>query len=401
MTICRFSSLGLGVLVVLLSGCQVAQVREPVRAIWVTRGDYRSPADVTRIMDNCQQAGFNAVMFQVRGNGTAFYKSKLEPWADELGGADPGWDPLALACQEAHVRGMDLHAWVNVMPAWRGTKPPTNPEQLYNKHPEWFWYDQKGQRQALSSFYVSLNPCLPEVRTYLVDVFRDLVAHYDVDGLHMDYIRFPNEPPAIPERSGIDYPYDARTLVLYKQATGLTPEDDKERWNQWRTDQVTQLVTDIHNMLRSTKPHVSLTACTGTNPEASARRHFRDDRRWANERLVEAVFPMNYVDSPEDFGKRLDDVLADKPPVPVVPGLWFGRHRDQTPEEAAGDVKQQIEIARAKTGNFCIFSYASLFGGREQRELTGQTDERRGARQVRQEILLPFLRGLAEQAPKP
>lgn len=398
MTICRFSSLCLGVLVVFLSGCQMAQVREPMRAIWVTRGDYKSPEDVTRIMDNCQQAGLNAVMFQVRGNGTVFYKSSIEPWADELGGTDPGWDPLALACKEAHARGMDLHAWVNVMPAWRGTKPPTNPEQLYNKHPEWFWYDQKGARQPLSSFYVSLNPCLPEVRTYLVDVYRDLVAHYDIDGLHMDYIRFPNEPPAIPEKSEIDYSYDARTLALYKQATGLTPDDDKERWNQWRTDQVTQLVADIHNMLRWTKSHVALTACVGTDPKGSLR-HFRDDRRWANERLVEAVFPMNYVDNAEDFGKRLDGWGTDKPPIPVVPGLWFGRHRGQSPEEATADVKRQIELAREKTGNFCIFSYATLFDTRGQRDETRQSEERRDLHQVRQEILLPFLREMAEQKP--
>jgi hypothetical protein len=151
-------------------------------------------------------------------------------------------------------------------------------------------------------------------------------------------------------------------------------------------------------MLRRTKPHVALTACVGTDPNGSLR-HLRDDRRWANERLVEAVFPMNYVDSPEDFGKRLDEWVADKPPVPIIPGLWFGRHRDQSPEEATGAVKQQIEIAREKTGNFCIFSYAALFGASEQRERTGQPEDRRNLRQVRQEILLPFLQGLAAEKP--
>ena len=154
-------------------------------------------------------------------NGTAWYDSRFEPWADELGGSDPGYDPLKLACEEAHRCGLELHAWVNVMPAWRGKTPPKNPDQLYNAHPEWFWYDQHGNRQALCSFYVSLNPCLPEVRKYLVDVFYDLVSRYDVDGLHMDYIRFPNEPPATPKGSGLDYPYDAGTLALYRQDTGL------------------------------------------------------------------------------------------------------------------------------------------------------------------------------------
>ncbi|MGE0481604.1 MAG: glycoside hydrolase family 10 protein, partial [Phycisphaerae bacterium] len=177
---------------VVLAGCapKQAAIRD-WRAIWVTRFDYKSEADVQRIIRNCADAGFNQVVFQVRGNANAFYDSKLEPWAVELGGKHPGWDPLAVAVRAARARKVGLHAWVNVMPAWRGTKPPANPEQLYNKRPEWFWYDQHGNRQALSDFYVSLNPCLPEVREYHVDVFEEIVARYDVDGLHLDYIRFP------------------------------------------------------------------------------------------------------------------------------------------------------------------------------------------------------------------
>ena len=135
-----------------------------------------------------------------------FYPSKIEPWAEQFDYQDPGYDPLATALREAHARDMELHAWMNIMPAWRGTKPPTCPDQIYNTHPEWFWYDQHGNRQALSRFYVSLNPCLPEVREYLVRVLEEVVANYPIDGIHMDYIRFPSEPPATPRGSGIDYP---------------------------------------------------------------------------------------------------------------------------------------------------------------------------------------------------
>ena len=73
---------------------------QAIKAVWVTRWDYKSASDITAIMDTCRGAGFNTVLFQVRGNGTAFYRSTLEPWADELGGRDPGFDPLAVACQQ-------------------------------------------------------------------------------------------------------------------------------------------------------------------------------------------------------------------------------------------------------------------------------------------------------------
>ena len=72
--------------------------REPVRAIWVTRFEYRTETDVRSIISNCAKLGFNTILLQVRGQADAYYRSEIEPWADRLGGKDPGFDPLAVAC---------------------------------------------------------------------------------------------------------------------------------------------------------------------------------------------------------------------------------------------------------------------------------------------------------------
>lgn len=377
-----------------LAGCATSpRIREPMRAVWVTRGDYRAPEDVTRIMDNCAALGFNTVLFQVRGNGTAFYKSSFEPWADELGGQDPGWDPLALAIEEAHARQLDLHAWVNVMPAWRGTKPPANPEQLYNKRPQWFWYDQNGERQALSDFYVSLNPCRDDVRLYLVGVFEELARNYSIDGLHLDYIRFPNEPPATPRGSGLDYPYDDETLRAYRLATGKAPQDDKEAWNQWRTQQVTQLVAEIHAMLRRTRPQAPLSAAAGSVRER-ARAHFQDARAWMDRGIIDVLFLMNYTDDPDEFGRRIDPWLEGEAKAVVVPGAWFGRHPGKTPEDAAAAVRAQLATAVEKTGNLCLFSYGSLFSKGETMDTVGESGAAQ-TRATRRAVLSAYLRELA------
>jgi len=86
-----------------------------VRATWVTRWDYKKPEDIEKIVKNVRDYHFNLLLFQVRGNATAFYPSKIEPWAWELTGGDPstlgkdpGWNPLAVACSEAHARGVEL-----------------------------------------------------------------------------------------------------------------------------------------------------------------------------------------------------------------------------------------------------------------------------------------------------
>jgi uncharacterized lipoprotein YddW (UPF0748 family) len=357
-----------------------------IRGIWVTRMDYKTAEDITAIMENCRQAGFNHVLFQVRGNGTVFYPSRIEPWAEQFGFQSPGFDPLALACREAHARGLTLHAWVNVMPGWRGIKAPSIPEQLYNQRPEWFWYDQKGRRQPLvDKFYVSLNPCLPEVRAYLVSVFREIVTNYDIDALHMDYVRFPNEPPVIPAGSGLDYPRDARTLALYQEATGKAPDDDTAAWNQWRTQQVTRLVEDIRVMMGEIRPAAMLTASLGTDRKASLA-HFRDDAGWVNAGLIDIAFPMDYKPDVEKFVAGMRPWLPQRERVTVVPGLWT--------VGGAGVAHGQIQAAIEATGNFCLFAYASLYESRAE-----TTPAEAAARVVNRQALVPFIQGLTASRP--
>lgn len=326
-----------------------------VRAIWVTRWDYKSASDIQCVMENCKRAGFNTVLFQVRGAGTAFYRSRIEPWADELGGRDPGFDPLQVACKEAHRRGMALHAWMNVTPAYRGKEPPANRNQLYHKHPDWFLQDSNGRRQPLG-WYMSLNPCYPEVRRYLVAVAHEIVQRYPVDGLHLDYIRIVNDrSQAWP--AGVrmpDYPRDRRTLALFHRATGTTPDRSPQQWDQWRTDQVTQLVRDVRNMTRRVRSRVILSAAVGALPVTAKKEHFQDSQEWIRQGLVDAVFPMNYAGDVREFERRQAQWASMRSRVPVITGIMFD---DRAPDL----VMQQIARTSHTGGHFSAFAYNSLF----------------------------------------
>lgn len=328
----------------------------PVRAIWVTRFDFKTAADIERVIATCADAGFDRVNFQVRGNGSVFFDSKIEPWADELGGKDPGFDPLAVACDAAHDAGIELHAWVNVAPSWRGSTPPKNLDHVYHRHPEWHWFDAKGRRQPLEGFYVSLNPCLPAVRDYLVSLLREIATNYDVDGIHLDYIRFPNE-----EAKGVDYPRDRETLRLYRKDTGLAPDDDATAWATWRADQVTRLVADIRAMLDDENPRCELTAAVGASPEGPTSAHFRDSERWLREKLVAAVYPMNYTPDVATFTKR---VHAWKPfdPNSIITGLRIDLN------QPASTLEAEVAAATAFSPHLCVFAYASLFPGKISRD---------------------------------
>ncbi len=393
----------LGLFTIFFTGCAIGpRVTEPMRAVWVTRWDYKEADDITRIMDNCADAGFNTVLFQVRGNGTVFYDSPHEPWAEEFDFKSPGYDPLQKACHEARRRGLDLHAWVNVMPAWRGPKEPAAKNQLYHTHPEWFWYDKDGNRQPLNhtvgnkqrGWYVSLNPCLPEVRDYLAELFADIAARYEIQGLHMDYIRFPREPVVSGEVIP-DYPRDERTLALYKADTDFAPDDDENAWTEWRIEQVNKLVKEIHGKLRRARPAAVLTAAVGSEPDRATKSYFQDARTWMDRGIIDAVVLMNYTSDPTVFEQRIDPWLAHESTVPIVPGFWFGSQPGKTQEQAAEIVRRQMEIANEKTGNFCAFAYSSMFESPNP-EPGQQGDGKRSVQRVRREVLIPYMTQLAE-----
>jgi len=370
---------------------------DAIKAIWVTRFDYKTEADLEAIFANCAAAGFNTVMFQVRGNATAFYDSTFEPWAEQLGGTDPGFDPLARAVALARGHGISLHAWINLMTAWWGTEPPTDPEQVVNAHPDWLWYDQYGKRQALSDkFYISLNPCLPEVQGYLRDVVLDIATRYDVEGIHLDYARFPSEPPATPAGTDIDYPRDARTIELFGEATQMALHQDKlppvvqEAWDEWRTRQVTETVRGIREGLNVLESPPVLSVAVKAEPDGGLT-YFQDAAGWVQDGLVDAVFPMNYVQDVERFDLRNASWLAALGQLEAeehdVPHFVIGVRAAATDHAVT---RALIEHALEAGDGFCLFAYSNLFDSTNE-DIDTQDEAASSERARRRAALLPFI----------
>ena len=356
----------------------------PERALWITRFDYRSPADIERAIERSAELGFDTVLFQVRGNATVFYRSDIEPWAEQLDWKDPGFDPLDTALRAAHGRGLRLHAWVNVMPGWWGASPPASGDHLYYKRPEWFWFDQHGDRQALCErFYVSLNPCLPAVRAYLTEVVDELVSRYPIDGLHLDYLRFPNEAPATPEGSGLDYPRDPGTLARFRKATGTAPETDPEGWARWRAQQVTELLAQIRRAAKRRSPDIIVSAAVGADPDR-ALEHHQDIHEWLARGLLDAVMPMNYTANEQLFLERLAHWRSIAKGTHVVMGTMV----------AQGDTElraAQVREASTQVGAVAVFAYGGLFDSSDD-SIAEQDHAAREARFVRRKTLGPVLR---------
>ncbi|GAB4319440.1 MAG: hypothetical protein Kow0059_13440 [Candidatus Sumerlaeia bacterium] len=346
------------------------------RAIWVTRSQYHSAADVRAIMENCAAAGFNDVFFQVRGNATVFYRSQIEPWAWELTGEgpqnlgrDPGWDPLATAIEEAHSRGINLHAWVNVYPGWRGNDwPPPDAPHIWNRHPEWFMRDRnnavmlpyyinsQGRKVVWYSF---LNPAVPEVNDYLLSVFCEILDNYEVDGLHLDYVRYPHDFPHW------DFSYDSVSLERFRKATGHSPQEDPEAWRRWRADQVTDLVRRLHSQMRKRRPSAALTAAVAGGAD-HRRGNCQDAEQWARKHYVDGIVLMNYTPDPDVYMAQLRQSVSACSGVPVYSGMnpsRLGRSGTAPEQEFRERVRASLDNGAAGVAQF---SYEALFGSDHQ-----------------------------------
>ncbi|MDO9548506.1 MAG: family 10 glycosylhydrolase, partial [Candidatus Marinimicrobia bacterium] len=159
------------------------------RATWVITWNYSSSSfsvetsqqRIREVLDNHVKANMNAVLFQVRQSGTAYYQSSFEPW----GSYSPqytDYDPLTFAVEEAHKRGLELHAWFNCFAA-----SSTAPGSPAAKYPHWVCRDQSGIAMTESR---ALSPGMQAVRDYTIDVAMEIVNNYDIDGLHLDYVRW-------------------------------------------------------------------------------------------------------------------------------------------------------------------------------------------------------------------
>jgi uncharacterized lipoprotein YddW (UPF0748 family) len=284
-----------------------------IRAVWVDafHEGIRSPDEVTRLVDTARRVHLNTLIVQVRRRGDALYTGGLEPPLDDPNYA-PSFDALGDVVAKAHAAGLQVHAWINAMPVWRDEAPPKNPRHVFNQHGTsamgencWLTSARDGTRKFPVGYF--LDPGHPAARDHLVAVYLDIVRRYDVDGIHFDYIRYPEtDGPALPR--GANVGYNAVSVARFQKATGRTdvPEPGDEPWIRWRREQVTQLVRRISVEARAIKPRLKVSAALipwGTPPVSSAdfanvapmQRIFQDWQSWLAEGLLDLAVPMNYA----------------------------------------------------------------------------------------------------------
>ena len=224
--------------------------KREMRAVWVTsvanldwpkyedRGNPSAQkAELIRMLDLYQSLNMNAIILQVRPECDALYQSAYEPWSRYLStnqGDDPGYDPLQFALEEAHKRGIELHAWLNpyrINASANDGGSYYDDTHVYVEHPEWAIAYADGKN--------ILNPGKPEVMSYIGAVTRDLVSSYAVDGVHFDDYFYSYE--------GTDNDLDQAEYDLY--GNGKSRGD-------WRRDNVNRMIDTVYRVIQETNPNV-------------------------------------------------------------------------------------------------------------------------------------------------
>jgi len=332
---------------------QTIKASPEVRAIWVTRWDYRSKQDVQRAVRGAAALGLNRVFFQVRGRADAFYRSSYEPWAEELGGRDPGFDPLQVAIDEARAVGIDLDPWINVLPGWKGGRPPRSRQHVYHQHPEWFLVGRRGERYMLDkNRYTIINPCLPEVRSYLVKIVEDLASKYEFTGLHLDYVRFVARDP----KRGRDFPYDPRTVALFRKFSGGEPSSRPELWDDWRRRSVNTIVYRLSTAFRKVKPEGRVSIAAIKNFQRAREGLFQDVLTWRSRGWVDEVFPMTYAADYSTFTSEVRTILSAGGAHQVFPGIGVYLFSEASELEAQADF-----VRRMGSRGYALFALSNFY----------------------------------------
>lgn len=313
-----------------------AQPRTEYRAFWVDtfNTNLNNHTDVLAVVNNAKAAKANALFVHVRRRGDSWYLNSLEPRGDRTL-IQPGFDPLQDIITEAHAAGIEVHAFVVMSAIWGRAPnffPPENPNHAFNLHGGFSaatntitpgsnnWLTRtlipdgtagityQGHRFG-SDFWIDFGH--PEAAKYTVGVINHLVQNYDIDGLHLDRIRYPEigisgQTPT----TGANVGYNTTSVERFQRHNNITvgsppPAAGDSQWSQWRRDQVTNIVRRVYLNALAIKPNLKVSAAliafggigsseAAWNSAEANWRVYQDWRAWTQEGIIDIAIPMVY-----------------------------------------------------------------------------------------------------------
>jgi uncharacterized lipoprotein YddW (UPF0748 family) len=355
------------------------------RALWITRTTLASPESIKQMVAAAQAGGFNTLLVQVRGRGDAYYSSTLEPRATEITGK-PSFDPLATVIADAHAAGLKVHAWVAVNLVSSSVTLPASRDHVIYRAPEWLMVPRElaaemkkidlrspayiGRLARWTRAHTTLveglytSPLHPAAQDHTAAVIGEIAAKYPVDGIHLDYVRFPNE----------DFDYSPSAMDQFKAAmAGELSDREKrdaaarevldpaaypnlfpERWSDFRRSRLTSLVIKIRTAVKTARPGTLVSAAVVPDAQQAFASRLQDWRGWIDQSLLDVICPMAYTADADIFQKQIAAARAYAGSRPV----WAGIGAYQlSPAQTLAHIAAANKLGVA---GIILFSYESL-----------------------------------------
>jgi uncharacterized lipoprotein YddW (UPF0748 family) len=316
-----------------------------IRAMWLDRGTIvraGSRQRLAAVFDRLQAAGINTVFIETVNASYPIYPSRVAPQQNPL---TRRWDPLEAAVELAHERGMELHAWVWVFAAGNQlhnrllNQPADYPGPVLNAHPTWAGYDNQGSTIPPGQTKPFFDPANPDLRRYLLRLVEEIITRYDVDGVQLDYIRYPFQDPS----ANRTYGYGVAARQQFEAIAGIDPlavsprldvqqpravqERQRflwDRWTEFRIQQVTSFVAEVSRLVKRERPDIVLSTAVFAKPEHERRQKIQQDwGTWADRGLVDWIVLMSYAQDTNAFESLIRPWVlhADYSPTLVIPGI--------------------------------------------------------------------------------
>jgi uncharacterized lipoprotein YddW (UPF0748 family) len=365
---------------------RAAAVEGEVRALWVLRTSLSSPQSVRTLVQSARSHGFNTLLVQVRGRGDSYYQPRLEPRAAELSRQPESFDPLATVIEAAGAAGLKVHAWVNVNLVSSAADLPGAREHLVRRHPEWLMVPRdlaqelaavdpaspgylgklarwtRAQPNGIEGLFTS--PLVPGAVEHTVAVVRDLARRYRVDGIHLDYARYPNERfdysvTAIREFTAAMRP---RLAEARRRALDAEERDDlfaypdalPEEWRRFRIDRMSALVRKLRDAVKQERRDAAITIAAAPDPAEAREQRLQDWVGWVGAGLVDAVCPMAYTPESARFAEHIAAARQAAGDRAVWAGI--GAYR-LSPSQTVENIETARKLGAA---GIVLFSYDSM-----------------------------------------
>ena len=358
------------------------------QCLWVVRDALQSRKSIDDLINFASDKNINDLFVQVRGRGDALYKSQMIPRSQLLPSNE--FDPLSYLLQNIKDKGIKVHAWVNVYLIWSNRTMPIDKKHIIYNNEDWVdtieeWplnINRQLNRVSRNNEGegVFLAPNHPEVSNYLVSVFKEIIDNYEIDGLHLDYIRYQDA----------DYGRNPYAIAKFKKDVGRDPNPwflemersnvasqrligNLKQWNNAKRSSITNLVKEIKELINDTRPNIMLSAAVKPNLYVARERFLQEWDVWLAAGYVDWVVPMNYSPIMSDFSQNIS-VINDNFPKKYRDKIIMGiALYNQSSVDAAKKIKYSIE---EKFVGISVFSYNQMKRNSDYSSLLDKINEK-------------------------